>query len=68
MPVPPQPLLVIVPAFVMLQEIVLMVTPGAIWSAKPMVPVSPPPVDGGGGEQAGSVADKKLETRIAVRA
>src|SRR5690349_13531156 len=50
----------------MLQEMVLMVTPGATCSARPIVPVSPSRVDGGG-EQASSAADRKLETRIAVR-
>src|SRR6476646_6326084 len=51
----------------MLQEMVLMVTPGATCSDRPIVPVSPSWVDGGG-EQAVSAADKKLETRIALRA
>src|ERR1051325_9284619 len=52
----------------MLQAIVLIVTPGAPCSARPIVPTSPSWPDDGGGEQAGSVAARKLETRIALRA
>ena len=57
--------------FEMFQEIELMVTPGAICNAKPIVPVSPSDSpcddDGGGGAQESMAADARAITRIPLR-
>src|SRR5262245_7569301 len=55
-----------VPAWVMFQEMLLMVTPGATCNSKPTVPTSSLPVDGGG-EQANDVAVARAITRIPIR-